>query len=559
MNDGKKYDVQKNGESGVALVTVIMISVLLLIACIAILSAVGAHSRNVTDVLSETKAYYAAESGIQSTINVLRNNTTIDYTKAVTPATSNYSGDPAPVARLSQWMTYNYTPTGASAPDRIVIGPGTYTPNTGTAYKVEVSDPDNTAVYTTFSTTGTFLSNSLGTISIPNSTDANRTVITFTNVTNSSVIFATNTTNPMLAGFQVTNYGTGASTISDERFRIDYTMSAPRAGTRSVRGYIRKTNGSSISVIFDSQKYALAGSEVQLCSASTSTYPCSSVTLTLTPNTTTSLYAHLTPVEPYRLKLLATGFGPNGARKQLEAIIQRNFFNELSAAAAVSALGPYAGSTFNPGTSAAITYQGSDSGGTGVTIPAIGFTDPLSVTALQNAHVNGTISPPPALLGGEIPDWQQSPTAMNDVITRLRTTSQNSLRYYDTGVQPPDFGNFTNGTGITFCDGNCSLHGNGGGILVVTGSLTLSGAFSFKGLIIVTGSGGIQRNGGGNGQIIGNVVIAPYNPGNLAAGFLPPQYDMNGGGNSDVIYNAASVDFDGQVAISDFMQGVSEK
>jgi hypothetical protein len=40
------------------------------IACVAMLSAVGANSRNSTDVLSETKAYYAAESGLQATINV---------------------------------------------------------------------------------------------------------------------------------------------------------------------------------------------------------------------------------------------------------------------------------------------------------------------------------------------------------------------------------------------------------------------------------------------------------------------------------------------------------
>ncbi len=66
-NEIKIIEKKDKRESGAALVTVLMISVLLGIACIAMLSAVGANSRNSTDVLSETKAYYAAESGLQAT------------------------------------------------------------------------------------------------------------------------------------------------------------------------------------------------------------------------------------------------------------------------------------------------------------------------------------------------------------------------------------------------------------------------------------------------------------------------------------------------------------
>jgi hypothetical protein len=167
--------------------------------------------------------------------------------------------------------------------------------------------------------------------------------------------------------------------------------------------------------------------------------------------------------------------------------------------------------------------------------------------------------PPPALINNEIADWQQSPQALNSLVVQLRTTAQNSLRYYASGVTPPDTGSYSTGKGITFVDGDLELNGDGGGILVVTGKLTLKGNFSFKGLILVTGAEGIDRKGGGNGKIEGNVVIAPYNPANLAAGFLPPKYDMSGGGNSDVIYSSLSTDFDGQTAISDFMQGVAEK
>ena len=78
------------------------------------------------------------------------------------------------------------------------------------------------------------------------------------------------------------------------------------------------------------------------------------------------------------------------------------------------------------------------------------------------------------------------------------------------GSQPSTFGNNATAQGITFCDGNCTLSGSGGGILVVTGVLTLDGNFSFNGLIIVTGQGGVLRSGGGSGTIQGNIVIAPY-------------------------------------------------
>ena len=64
--------LNRRNEKGAALVTVVLISVLLLTACIALLHAVGANSANSADVLSETKAYYAAETGLQATINELR-------------------------------------------------------------------------------------------------------------------------------------------------------------------------------------------------------------------------------------------------------------------------------------------------------------------------------------------------------------------------------------------------------------------------------------------------------------------------------------------------------
>jgi len=72
------------------------------------------------------------------------------------------------------------------------------------------------------------------------------------------------------------------------------------------------------------------------------------------------------------------------------------------------------------------------------------------------------------------------------------------------------------------------------------------------------------RKGGGNGQIIGSVIIAPYTSAQLASNTfsLPPKYEVTGGGVSNVEYDAnvlVDTAFDGTSAISNFMLGVAEK
>jgi hypothetical protein len=143
--------------------------------------------------------------------------------------------------------------------------------------------------------------------------------------------------------------------------------------------------------------------------------------------------------------------------------------------------------------------------------------------------------------------------------------AKDSGRYFPTGTQPTTFGDNASGTGLTFCDGNCEFTGNGGGILIVTGTLTLTGNFSFRGMMIVTGQGGVKRKGAGNGSIYGNLIIAPYvNSGVLptsepvGTSFLAPQYDLSGGGNSTIAYNSSAVG-SGLQAVDNFVLGVVEK
>ena len=99
----------------------------------------------------------------------------------------------------------------------------------------------------------------------------------------------------------------------------------------------------------------------------------------------------------------------------------------------------------------------------------------------------------------------------------------------------------------------------------MTGTLTLHGSFGFRGMIVVTGRGGVARQGAGNGEILGNLIVAPYvNSGVLPSSepvgvsFLAPQYDLSGGGTSSISYSSSAVG-SGLLAVDNFVLGVVEK
>ena len=552
----------EGSEQGAALVTVLMISVLLGTACIAMLSAVGASSRNNTDALSEAKAYYAAESGLQATINILRNDTSVDYKYAI--------AHPDLATKLSY-----ATVDGIS---RVQVG-------SEAGYSITITDPDHSGDAQTFNATGGFLpyyingSNQVVNIqgtclpssanctSVQYGTTPNRTTIYIDNVSSTTVNFSSYS-NPVTAIFRVVNEigGTGTRITDPLRFNINYNMTAPRSLTATMRGTVTQPSNASnpITAQFDSAEYQLAGSDIALCSASN----CPAVTLpftrVLTEDATTNVWAHLDPVEPYRLMVKATGYGPSSAKKDLEAIIQHNFFNDTFLPSPLMMQGPGNGLQFNPGNSSVFEINGSDTG-SGVTVPSIGVVDQTGLTTVLNGipNNNNNIQPAPAVIS-TVPSWMATPQNLDALVSQLRTTAQNSGRYYDHPTSNlTNVGNYSTGTGITFCEGNCTAAVNGGGVLVVTGTLRNVGGWSFKGLIIVTGSGGWLRNGGGGGVVTGNVVIAPYGPNDLITNTfsIPPKYNVTGGGTSNIDYDEVTLDtaFNGTAAVSDFMLGIAEK
>jgi hypothetical protein len=243
--------------------------------------------------------------------------------------------------------------------------------------------------------------------------------------------------------------------------------------------------------------------------------------------------------------------------------------------------------TFNPGNSNAMEYSGVDlATGSSDIIPPVGTTNPpnCSTNPCTDANLDAVIDGfgnrldsavvgTPANVANEVPPWLMNPRELDRTVNTLYNTALNS---YDptnatgrvfTNTQPTSWGDNATGTGITFCDGNCTLGPiAGGGILIVTGQLTLHGNFNWHGLIIVTGAAGVLRDGGGNGVIQGNIVVAPYLDSAIAgnvnptdtAGFLAPRWDTNGGGNSTIQYNSDNQN-SGLGAISNNVLGVAEK
>lgn len=604
---------RRKNERGAALVTVLMITFLLLVAVIALLLEASMNTANVTDATAEEQAYYAAESGIQSVIRVLRGNpdavpnplinaspspspgdNKIDYFKAVKLCTSNASCDctsklcsnPLDTElRLSRWLSYDTT-----YGDRIILGATTsatqpaYTPQSGFAYKVKIENPDNVGDIISYSTVGSInkegISKRWGDLTVS--------------------YVGTNKTLNVSSGIANTDFGkfviSGTGTIpSRVRFAINVNLTVPYETTKVIRGYIEpgtvvSSSVGTVKIFYDSQIYIVTGSTIKLSephgvgsgtlieegppAAGTGEGGTFRTGYQVTPIIgDTTISGSITAPEPIRLLIRSTGFGPRGAQKQLEAIIQKNYFNGLGAPSPLTLIGPPSTTNpttefvFNPGSSNGTSYNGKDVY-LKAFLPPIGVTNDTNLTTV-NGKTTKTVSPPfngsvygtASNILDELPFWLQSPTNLAATLKELEEVAQASKRYYAPGAAVPaknDYGNVVNATGITYIDGNLEFSDNGGGILIVRGNLTFKGDFHYNGLIIVTGTGGITRTGGGKGSLQGNIIVAPFLRNDLSKGFLAPNYSISGGGASEIVYNSNNV-ANGLGALSNFVKGVAEK
>jgi hypothetical protein len=265
-------------------------------------------------------------------------------------------------------------------------------------------------------------------------------------------------------------------------------------------------------------------------------------------------YPDNTPIlnEPNRLLLRVTGYGPAGAVKRMEFIVDRRLF-EFSPVAAILMRSNDDGvttvPTFNIGNSNAKEYSGYDHANPLSSIPVFGVTHANDLTQVTNEIASAK---PNTVSGVEIvkkfnnsdlPNFLQTADKARAFLDTMKATAIANNRYFNS--TPPSYGTDANPQ-LTFCDGNCALN-DGAGVLIVTGTLTGSGNVGFNGIILVLGDGIFDRSGGGNGDTYGAIVVAkfarswPASQNGNPHGFLSPTYNMSGGGNSTTGYDSAQV------------------
>jgi hypothetical protein len=256
---------------------------------------------------------------------------------------------------------------------------------------------------------------------------------------------------------------------------------------------------------------------------------------------------------PQQLLITSTGYGPKGAVKRMQLLINRNFFNFTPRSTLLMRGAENCAdiTTFGIGDSNAKQYSGNDGAGVAGALPVFGTTCPGNATQATNTVNNSkpdTVTTNPQGKVAEIPNsdlapWLRDPNEARALLVDLAAKADDEGRYFTS--TPSDFGTAASPK-FTFVDGDCDLR-DGGGLLVVTGTLSMSGNANFSGIILVLGTGAMTRNGGGNGDILGAIVVAsfartwPASENNQAHPFLAPTFQTNGGGNSNVQYNSVNV------------------
>ncbi len=256
--------------------------------------------------------------------------------------------------------------------------------------------------------------------------------------------------------------------------------------------------------------------------------------------------------DPDNVVVTSTGYGPRGSIKQLSMLVSRSSF-DFTANSTLLMRGAEDCSdidTISIGQSNAKEYNGNDASGVKGSLPIFGTTCGGNKTQVTNT-ING--SKPNTVTGNaekvadvsaDLMPWLQSADSARALLIELAATAASNDRYFtDT---PDDYGSDSDPQ-LTFVDGDADLR-NGTGLLVVTGTLSMSGNASFNGIILVLGEGAMTRNGGGNGDILGAIVVAkfdrtwPADENDEEHPFLAPTFQTNGGGNSTVQYDSVKVD-----------------
>jgi len=546
----------RKSERGAALVTMLLVTILLLGAGGALIMTTAMSSSTAIGSTAEMQAYYVAESGMQSALNVLRGNTKplvtsadrMSFRTAVVPDVSN-GPDNTGSPRLAGWLPYN----DRLDPDSLVpVNLGAVTGG----YRVTVENLDPNCHIVTFETSG----------EIEGSDSATPYSRTFNNgaqeVTIRYEAQAATTLTPDPHTFPLTLDSTLGSFVIERPvnstqddvvipktdFDLTITQTAPWAATTTIEGSFEgevDVVGTTLKVTFDKASVKADGTTYALNLAGGTQVL--DLTYAASP-ASTSVPMKVTSPDPKRLLLKSYGFGPQGAEKRLELMVNHETLDvELVAGVLLRGADDCTPLDLDTGSSGAKYYSGVDYSGVDAQRPAFAVSPCDQDDANAGIKKHETVADPEIGLlmddaegstDVEQPSYLDSTAKARAYLNSLQNKAQALGRYFNPGTGATSINDSLTAGQFTFVDGNATLT-SGAGLLVVTGKLTMRGNADFRGVILVLGGGELEREGGGNGDILGGITIAKFN--RTSGDFLAPIFHTDGGGTSNVQYDSSSV------------------
>jgi hypothetical protein len=544
------------GERGAALITMLLVSVLLLGAGGALIMTTMMSANNSIGSTAEMQAFYVAESGMQSALNVLRGNTRplvnatdrISFRTAVIPSISN--GGNAGTLRLAGWLPYN-NPADPTSLVPVPIGSITG------GYRVTVENMDPNSHIVQFQTSATIDGSAAGTPSqktFGSILALNQTTIRYAGQPSTTLTPDPNTfpltLDSALGSFVIERplLSTQNTVIPKTGFEITITQTLPWAATTTLEGTFEgdvSNAATTVKVTFDKASVKADGTNYVLNLGGTRVL---NLSYTSSPSTTT-IPARVTSPDPKRLLLKSWGFGPQGAEKRLELMVSKaNFDFDLPAGVTIRGADDCTPLTFDSGSSGSKIYSGVDHAGLEAQRPSFAVTGCDQDDTNSGIKKHDTVEDPEiGILGDDettagtvdTPSFLDTADRARAYLNKLQADAQATGRYFKPGAgSSTTVSHSINTPMFTFVDGDCTLEG-GSGVLVVTGTLNMRGNPNFNGAILVLGQGVVIRDGGGNGEIYGGITIAAF--GRTSGNFTSPTFNTNGGGNSTVQYDSAAL------------------
>ena len=552
-----KISRNRAGERGAALVTMLLASILILGAGGALIMTTMMSANNSMTSTAEMQAYYVAESGMQSALNVLRGNSAprvnagdrMSFRTAIIPSISN-GGNPG-VLRLAGWLPYNDPGDPASlVPVQVgaIVG--------GYRVTVENLDPNSHIVEFQTSATidgsvaGTPSQKTFGTVGGTDEVTIRYSGQPSTNLTPDPNNFPL-TLDSALGSFIIERPPTSTQNdvvIPKTGFEITITQSLPWVATTYLEGTFEgdvDSAGTTVKVTFDKASVKADGTTYALNLGGTKVLD---LNYTASPGTT-SIPARVTSPDPKRLLLKSYGFGPQNSEKRLELMVNKsNFEFDVPAGVTFRGADDCSPITFDSGAAGAKTYSGIDYSNKEPQRPAFAVSGCDKDEVDIGIQKHDTVTDPEiGILGDDettagtvdTPSFLDTADRARAYLNSLQDRAESSGRYFvSTKDAPVTINDSLNSPMFTFCDGDCTLL-KGAGLVVVTGTLTIRGNTDFKGVIMVLGKGELVRDGGGNGDILGGITIAAFN--RNAGNFTAPTFNTNGGGNSNVQYDSMAL------------------